>query len=243
MCNPLDFSNKRILVTGASSGIGREIAVYLSRLGASLILTGRKNDALKETEVLLADRNRCELIIGDLTSSTFIEELIKESVKDGKKLDGLVYVPGIYPLIPLRMITKDKMQDFFNINYFPFIEIVKYFSKIGAERRSSIVAISSIAAVAPEKCQTIYSATKAAINASVQALALELVSKNININSIMPGAVKTDNFSDEEIAELSSKQILGVLTPEDVAGMCAFLLSDMTKCVTGRNFYCDAGRF
>ena len=134
------------------------------------------------------------------------------------------------------------------VNYIAFIELVREFSKNKYSHGGSIVGISSIAADRAEKCQTNYSASKAAMDIAVQALSLELVEKKIRINTILPGIIQTEMTVRAaqrgiDISENAKAQILGMGEPNDIAAACAFLLSDMSKLITGRKIFVDGGRF
>lgn len=233
--------NKKILITGASSGIGRQVAVYLSRLGAFVVLTGRNEVELNRTQDLLGN---CKSIIipADLTEENQLKDVFDTATIDGKKLDGMVYSAGLVPTIPLRNLTKSKIASTFDINVVSFILTCKYFCKKAVKSRASIIGISSIAAVQPEKCQCLYSATKGAMNSAIQALAIELAEKNITINSILPGVTSVKNQVSEDVARLSNKQLFGAVDADDIAGLCVFLLSDCADKITGRMFFCDNGR-
>ena len=244
MFNPLDFSGKKILITGASSGIGKATAIYLSKLGASLVISGRNSERLLHTQVLLKGTGHIS-VVSDLTTLKDATCIYDQAVSDGVKLDGLVHSAGIIPTIPLQQLTREKVRYIMDVNFYSFIEMVRQYVKRKYSNGGSIVAVSSIASVQPEACQTIYSASKSAMNASVQALSLELIKRHVRINSILPGVVWTDNnpLEENEIAELGYQQLLGLIDVNDVAGAIAFLLSDMAKFITGRNLYFDAGRF
>lgn len=241
MNNLFDFTGKKILITGASSGIGREIAIYLSSLGAQCVITGRNQEELESTKRQLKNE-KGTAIIANLTDEVQLEKLFREAVKDGKKLDGLIYSSGVIPTIPLRTLTKEKIVSVFDINIISFILAVRFFAKSTFSNSGSIIGISSIASVQPEKCQALYAATKGAMNSAVQSLAIELAEKNITINCVLPGVTGIKNTQDEELNKLSQKQLFGPVNSTEIAAMCAYLLSDSAKYITGRQFYCDNGR-
>ena len=242
MNNPFDFTNKKILITGASSGIGREIAIYLSTLGAQCVITGRNQEELENTKMQLRN-DKGIAISAELTDEMQLESLFLSAVEDGKKLDGLVYSAGVVPTIPLRVLNKEKILSVFDINIISFILSVRLYAKNSFSNAGSIVGISSIASVQAEKCQALYAATKGAMNSAVQSLAIELAEKNININCVLPGVTKIKNKQSDEVDFLSQKQVFGAVDSTDVAALCAFLLSNAARHTTGRQFYCDNGRF
>ncbi|MED4888202.1 SDR family oxidoreductase [Lysinibacillus sp. FSL R7-0073] len=239
--NPLELTNKKILVTGASSGIGRAIAKSLAELGAKIVLIGRDERRLNETLTSLKGGDHF-IISGDLCDQGIIKMIYEKAVEDGIKLDGLVHSAGVIPTIPLQQLKREKLRQVMDVNYYAFIEMVKHYEKKKYSNGGSIVAISSIASVQPEKCQTIYSASKAAMNASVQALAHELAMKNIRINALLPGMTDTEIVVGAT-EQLINQQFLGLINPSDVGLATAFLLSNASKYMTGRNLYYDAGRF
>ncbi len=242
--------DRKMMITGASSGIGRETAKYLAGEGCSLILLGRNKERLQETKEMLPGEDHLT-ISADLAEEQDLEFVLKEAVSDGRKLDGLVHCAGTGPIIPIKLLKRRTIEEVMRINVYSFLELVRHFSnKKYHNENSSIVAISSIAAVQPEKCQTLYSMSKAALNAAVQALAIELAPKKIRINTIMPGVVDTPMAraggqfvpDGDFIASVSEKQLLGVIEPEAIAGLCGFLLSSASSMMTGRAIYADGGR-
>lgn len=246
--NPLDFSNKKIMITGASSGIGRATAIYLSKLGAQLVLIGRNEERLKETLSNLENNKQHILIQEDIAEAQSMADIFEVAVKDGIKLNGLVHSAGIAQVIPLNMLTAERIYKEMNINYIVYIELIRLYAKKKYSDNGSIVGISSIASTQPEQCQTNYSASKAAVDVSSQALAIELAKKNIRINTVLPGVIATEmvlnaNESGVDLNSIKKRQLLGEGTPEDVAATVTFLLSDMSRFITGRKIFVDGGRF
>ena len=245
--NPLDLTDKKILVTGASSGIGKATAIYLSKLGAILVLTGRNEVRLDETHKQLEGSAHIT-IFADLVEIEDMSTIFEKAVIDGIKLNGLVHCAGISQVIPLNLLTKKKMVSEMSINYFSFIELVRQYAKKKFSDGGSIVGISSIAADRAEQCQTNYSASKAAMNIASQALSIELAKKGIRINTILPGAVATEitqrtRNNAIDIDKIKDAQLLGMGQPDDIAAACAFLISDMSRFITGRRLFVDGGRF
>lgn len=244
------LSGKKIVVAGASSGIGRSVAIALSKLGSSVIIIGRNEERLKETLSEMSGSGH-RMYAKDLTQIEDMQELFTDMVSDGTKIDGLVYTAGTGPIVPIKLLKRKTLEDVMSVNVYAFIEMVRQFSnKKFHNENSSIVAISSIAAVKAEKCQTVYSMSKAALNMAVEGLAWELAPKKIRINSIMPGVVNTPMAAsagqyvsgNDFISSVGNQQLLGVIQPEQIADTCAFLLSELSSCITGRAMYADAGR-
>lgn len=240
----IDLSEKSILVTGGSSGIGRQTAIQLSELGARLIVVARREDKLLETLELLKGSNH-EMVVADLGKLDTIEEVIKKIVDRIGKLHGLVYCAGVAPVRPYNVSNPEFMHDVMQINFFAFFEMVRQFAKRKfSEDGSKIVTISSCASIRPAKGQAAYAASKAAIDASILVLAQELMQRKININCIRPGLVNTTmidsstlGLSDEQIA----KQPYGIIDPKEIAAMTAYLLSEHANMITGRGIEIEGG--
>lgn len=245
--NPLDLTRRKILITGASSGIGRAVAIYLARLGASIVITGRNKDRLDITLSQLEGRNHMK-IVADLAEYDDMSELFEEATEDGNKLKGLVHCAGVAQVIPINALTKKKLIYEMNLNYFSYIELIRQYAKRKFSDGGSIVGISSIAADRAGQCQTNYSASKASMDIASQALCIELAKKGIRINTVLPGAIGTDmtiraRESGVNMEEVERSQLLGMGEADDVAAACAFLISDMSKFITGRRLFVDGGRF
>lgn len=242
------ISGKRYVITGASSGIGRNTAIRLADLGAKIVLLGRNEEKLKKVAATLSGAGH-EYDMVDLSQEQNFTPLFDRITKDSK-LDGIIYSAGVGPITPLKLIKRAVIDEVMTTNVYSFLELVRLFSnKKYSNPGSSIVAISSIAATQPEKCQTVYSMSKAALNVAVQTLAYELAPKQIRINSIMPGICNTsmvrataDSVNGDYLKGVLERQLLGILEPENIADICLFLLSDMSKAITGRAIYADGGR-
>ena len=247
MWNPYDFTGKRFVISGATSGMGKATAICLSKQGAEVCLLARNMEKMQETlSSLQGQGHRCYQ--KDFSESGGYKEIFDDIVSDGKKIDGLVHFAGIAKILPVSMLNKQNMDESMTTNLYSFVEMVSLLSKKKYHDKASIVGISSISTLYPQKCQGIYVATKSGMNAIVTSMAIELAEKNIRINTVMPSSTNTrmlqeafEGKSDEEINHLMSKQVLGVVEPEDVANVVMFLLSDASSVVTGRAVYADAG--
>ncbi len=249
MYNPMDLTGKRILVTGASSGIGRECAVVLSRLGAEIALVARNRQKLNETFEIIQNQQQHHLIIPfDLAEVEKIESVFATVCSDGRKLDGFVHAAGISALIPLQVTTLKTVQDIFNINFTAFVMLAKQFAKKKYSTGGSIVGISSVAARSGQPSLSIYCGSKGALEATIRALALELVSKKIRVNSVVPSYIRTSmqeeaaqTLPEEAYQRIVAKHPMGLGNPEDVALAVAFLLSDAARFITGTHLVVDGG--
>ena len=242
---PYDLTGKRILVTGASSGIGRACAVCAAALGASVVMTGRRADALRETLSMCVGSGH-QIFAGDITSPDFVRELAESA----GKIDGLVHAAGIAPMCPVGMLDKDAVDSVMGVNYYSFLELMKYYSKKKYRgERLSVVAVSSVSSATGWAGGVAYCGSKGALSASVRALAMELATKGARVNAVCPSNIKTplydagaSDMNDEDaLKELIKKQPLGLGEPEQVAWPVCFLLSDAASFITGVNLPVDGG--
>ncbi len=244
MYNPFSLIDKTILVTGATSGIGRAIALECSKMGAKLIIVGRNIERLEETFSYLegVDHFKFDLdLINENDMITFVNKL--------PVINGLVHAAGILNTVPFKFSNKKKFLDIFETNFFAHVELSRLLIKGGKiENEASIIFISSIDGLKTTHIgNTIYSASKAAICSVAKNMALELVNKNIRVNSILPGMVNTplihnDSFTSEDLEKEKSNYLFKRFgKPEEVAYAAIYLLSDASKWVTGSNMVIDGG--
>lgn len=249
MINPMDLSGKNIMVTGASSGIGKGIAIFLSKLGANVIMVARNEEKLREVYAELEPGNHSYCLL-DLNNLKSIEGMIENVCNTGIKLNGLVHSAGISITTPLQYLKLDDLNNIMSVNFYSFVELVKHFSKRKFnDSGGSIVAISSISSKVGARGLTAYCASKGALESAVRAMALDLAPKNIRINAIAPSMVATQiydglkeiiNNKDFE-TELKKRQFMGLGNPEDIAYAAAFLLSDASRFITGTSVVVDGG--
>ena len=241
---PYLLVDKRILVTGASSGIGRSCAVCAATLGAEVILTGRRASALDET--LSSCSGKGQIIAGDITSSEFVRELVEKA----GMIDGFVHAAGVGPMCPVGMLTGEHIDSVMRTNYYSFLELMKYYSRNKYRNpHFSVVAVSSVSANSGWGGVVAYCGSKGALSSSVRALAMELAPKGIRVNAVCPSNIKTpmyvagaSDMNDEtSLRELLKKQPLGLGEPEQVAWPVCFLLSDAASFITGVNLPVDGG--
>ncbi len=241
--NPFSLSGKTILVTGASSGIGRAIAVECSRMGATVILTARNAERLEKTLSMLEGTGHA-VVAADLTEENDRKHLI-ESLP---VLDGVVQNAGVFNTVLTKNIQQKDLDYVLPPNlYAPILlqkELVKH--KLLA-KGSSVVFMSSIASLRPFIGNAIYTISKAGITGYAKVLALELAPKNIRVNCICPGIVRTDLtensvFSTEEYKAEEMKYLLKRYgKPEEIAYMAVYLLSDASAWVTGTTMEVSGG--
>lgn len=251
MNNYFDFTGKKILVTGASSGIGKQVALTLAEQGAQVVLVARNQERLEETKLEMVGMNH-QVFSVDLETTDDLTSLFENIISDGKKLDGIVHSAGIAPILPLNSIKRKHFEQCMNVNLYSLVEMCRLFSKkkFHSDSECSIVAVSAIAAEYPMKCQTVYAASKGAVNTVVSTLAIELAAKNIRINSIMPAGTNTEMMRDameqvdsRDIENKMKQKVKALLEPDEIADEIMFLLSDASRATTGRALYADGGCF
>lgn len=242
--NPFTLEGKTILVTGASSGIGRAVAIETSKMGASVVINGRNQQRLNETLSNLIGQGHIA-IVSDLSSNEGITHLVNEL----PKLDGMVLAAGIVEMLPVLFATKEKFEKIFNTNLFSPVEIIRLsVKKKKLLDLSSIVVIDSIAGNDDFVVGNgIYGAGKAALKSYVKFCAIELVGKRIRINTVSPGLILTPMQTNGSVSEVELDKAIAKVPmkrwgkPEEIAYASIYLLSDASSYLTGSDIKVDGG--
>jgi NAD(P)-dependent dehydrogenase (short-subunit alcohol dehydrogenase family) len=242
MDNLFDIEYKNILVTGASSGIGKEIAIKLNALGANVIITGRNEDRLNETRDSMVYHLGIpvETYACDLSK----EDEIKKMVTELPQLDGVVFCAGVVEYYPIRFINAEKINNIFSVNLNSQILLTQQLVKNKKlKQNGSLVYISSIASKIGVAGTALYAASKAGLNGFVKVTASELANQKIRANSICPGIIQTPMTEKAQNVnnDLAKDYPLGLGETIDVVGPCIFLLSDASKWITGTELILDGG--
>ena len=244
---PMDLSGKRVLISGASSGIGRACAIELAALGAELVLIGRNQERLAETYARLTGSGH-QMLAFDLHKIEEIAALPDLVKARERKLSGLVHSAGICPIVPLAATTPKVLQETFQINFGAFVELCRQFTKrFFFNDGGSLVALSSVSSMIGWPGGSAYCSAKAALNGYIRVLALELARRKIRANTVCPSYVKTammdstGSEAERTFADCEAAQPLGIIEPGDVAGVVAFLMSDESRFITGTNLVVDGG--
>lgn len=250
MENPFSLTGKNIVITGASSGIGRQTAVACSKMGARVVLIARNTERLKETLALMKSPEIHLVYSFDLADIAEMESAIKEAVEKTGKLNGLVNAAGISTTLPLKLISNDKLDEFFRTNVYSAIQMSRLFTKQAnvCNEGGSVILLSSVMGIVGETGKTLYSLTKGALVSAAKSMALEFASKKIRFNSVSPGVVLTPmsknavySQDEESLNKIAGLHPLGLGMPEDIANACVYLLSDASRWVTGSNLVIDGG--
>lgn len=242
--NPFSLQGKKVLVTGASSGIGRQTAISVSRQGGVLVLTARREDELKHTLGLLSGSGH-EIIVADQT----VKEQREHLINSVQQLDGIVFCAGKIDPFPIKFLTEEKITSLMDVNFTSTALLAGGLIRSKKiEANASLVFISSYGAHQTYKGGAVYASSKLALEGFSKVLSQETDPLKIRVNCLSPAMVKTDVY-DEASKQLSDEIMnahidrypLGVGYPEDVANAAVFLLSPASRWITGQNIILDGG--
>jgi NAD(P)-dependent dehydrogenase (short-subunit alcohol dehydrogenase family) len=245
--NPFSLDGKTVLITGASSGIGRGIAISCAEMGAKVILNGRNRERLEETLSQMSGAGHL-IMPCDLSKQEDLEALADAL----PELHGWVNSAGIPKVCPIKHFNREDVEEIFNVNITSTMLLLSMLvKKKKLKRGSSVVLISAVTgAFVGSKGDTSYCATKGAVNGFMKGAALELAPQGIRINSINPGLVPSNNLNlataiagEEHHTEimLDKYPLKRLGTPEDIAHGAIYLLSEASSWVTGTNLVIDGG--
>lgn len=238
----MPLAGRTYLLPGASSGIGLCAARKLARLNANVILLARDEAKLAEARQQLDGMGRHEAVVFDVARTSAIADLVQALRDSFGGIDAMIYCVGNGDIARLRDLDFPRLHAVMLTNFYGFIEFTRALSAQKSKKeRLAVVAISSLGSTSPEKYFTAYSASKAALEAAVRCLALELCGRNTTINAIKPGVVRTGrlDYLNETTGDIEKKikesgfQPMGLIPPEDVADLALYLTSDKAAYING----------
>ena len=241
------LKDKRIIVFGTNSDISKTITSRILKEEPSYLLTF--SDSLENWEAIERGYDDSfEKLIFDYSSELNFESLANLNVQ-GLGFDGIVFAAGIGGVRPAKLNSQSFVQQMFQVNVFSFFEIIRFFSKKRwLNQGASIVVLSSVSSIKGLKSKSVYSSSKAALDAAVRGFAAELSDKKIRVNSIQKGWVTSDmqlSFIKDNMALNKGsdfdKQLLGAIEPKEIANLVTFLLSDQVTTLTGTSITLDGG--
>ena len=239
-----DFSGGRYVVTGASSGIGRQIALDLADAGAEVLAIGRNVERLEEVKSHQPDRIVTASL--DVCDPVALENAIKNFVVERGKLNGGVHAAGISALTTLKNFDRDTAEKIMQTSFWAAVDFVNLVtkSKYGVNGTSTVL-FSSTSALANPRGMFAYSASKAAVDSLIKTLSKEISIKKHRLNSVLPNWVDTSMTQSSaewtDRANNNDRRLLGMGQPSDVSAPVLFLLSDGARWITGTNVVVDGG--
>lgn len=245
MSNPFSIEGKTILVTGATSGIGRATAIACAQLGANVVLTGRNVSRLEETLSMMCDVCKHCIIPAELTDEAQVQELIEQC----PGLDGAACCAGVANMNPFAFVSQEEMDRVFQINCFaPVMLVNKLLKAKKLSKGSSVVFVSSVdGPKIVHAGNSVYSGSKSALVGLARNMAIDLAGKKIRVNCVLPGTtdtpmIHTGSATCESLAETAkSLPMKRFAQPEEIANAIIFLLSDAASYITGTELTVDGG--
>lgn len=239
------LSDKQIVITGASSGIGRQISITCNALNASTLLFGRNKAELEITRDACCYPEKVSIAVLDLTGDYEIASVIEGM--GAEYINGIVHCAGVSYTLPIKQHSSISFEKTFGINLIGGVTLITRLSDSLAPL-ASIVLVSSVMSMAGQKAKHSYCASKGAVDAAVRSMSLELASRRIRVNAVLPSVVETplaaklftkiDKSSTDEII---AKHPLGLGKMSDVSDAVTFLLSNLSRSITGQSIVVDGG--
>lgn len=242
------LAGRHVLVTGASSGLGRQAALAFAAAGARVALLGRDQGRLEATAALLAGQGH-GTTAAPLTDLETTAEIVKRIAGDGGAIDGVFHSAGVELVRPMRMFKNEQAASLFEAALFGSLGIARAAASRGVlNDGASLVFMSSVAGLRGTAGMVGYSAAKAAVDGMIRSLACELAPRRVRVNSIAAGAVQTEmhgrlakTLGEKALGDYERRHLLGFGRPEDVADAALFLLSDASCWITGTTLSVDGG--
>lgn len=245
MKNPFNIEGKTIIVTGATSGIGRATALACAQLGANVVLTGRNVSRLEETLSMMSDVCKHLIIPADLTDEAQVQGLLEKV----PAVDGVACCAGVAEMKPFAFVTEEDVERVFKINCFaPVMLVNKLLKAKKLNKGGSVVFVSSVdGPKVVHAGNSVYSGSKSALVGLARNMAIDLAGKKIRVNCVLPGTtdtpmIHTGSATDESLAETAkSLPMKRFAQPEEIANAIIFLLSDAASYITGTEITVDGG--
>lgn len=243
------LTDRNILITGASSGIGKECAIQCAAQGARVILMARRTDALEKVKSKLHGQGHICVSI-DLLNFDEIQRAFDTLTSEVETIHGFIHSAGIEATQGINLLNHDSALKLMSLNWLAALEITKRITKKSflPDDFLSIVYIASIRSQIGKAALSVYAASKGALVSSAKSLAIELAKKKVRVNTVSPGLIVTDltreyleSLDSEQYSERTRNYLLGLGEPIDVANACVFLLSPASKWITGTNMVVDGG--
>ena len=239
-----DYSGCNFVITGASSGMGKQIAMELAAAGAKVLAIARGKTALEALKALYPEN--IEIGIADVCDAETLSNVITRFVAKYGKINGAVHAAGITALTPLKAFDTAEAHKIMDISFWGAVNLIQICTKVKISNKgASFLLFSSVRSHRTDKGLFSYAGAKAALQIAAKTFAKETANRQIRINTISPGWVNTSMTDGLEethnLDEVNQNSLLGIGNPEDVSGMVLFLLSDRAKWITGTDVIVDGG--